>query len=130
MFVVKPSGAADVDLLALGDRSGYLKRQPQSNMTWRGFCGGPAVRTAILAFDASQPSLGISHESDDSYFIYAFVVDAFLKIENSQNWQRKNLARVKKYPQCLATLCMAVLLRKFDAHVCVFTVCDRQNLKT
>ena len=95
-----------------------------------GFWGGEAAKAAIWRLRPPTDVLGISSESDDSYFIYAFVVNAFLKIENSQNWQRKILARVKKYPYCLATLCMAALLRKLDAHVCVFTVCDRQNLKT
>ena len=92
-----------------------------------------AEKSAVAPCSSPAPCTDVRQKrtvNDDSYFIYAFVVDAFLKIENSQNWQRKNLARVKKYPYCLATLCMAVLLRKFDAHVCVFTVCDRQNLKT
>ena len=97
---------------------------------WGGFWGGEAAKAAIWRLRPPNRHSLASSESDDAYFIYTFVVDAFLKIENSQNWQRKILARVKKYPYCLATLCMAVLLRKFDAHVCVFTVCDRQNLKT
>ena len=64
--------------------------------------GGEAAKAAIWRLRLPTVTSGISSESDDSYFIYTFVVDAFLKIENSQNWQRKNLARVKKYPYCLA----------------------------
>ena len=49
------------------------------------------------------------------------------EIRRRPRWGRRIFERIALR---VATFCMAAHLRKFDAHVCVFAVCDLQLLKT